>query len=377
MTESAVARQRVVLIHSSDELYGADRILLHVATALTERLDVDVEVWLPNDVEHGPFPLCVELDKLGIAWEHRSLPIMRRAYMSPSGLPRLGRVAWSLWRALRKTPPDLVYLSSSACLIGAPVARLAGVSRRVVHVQERWEGRTATLLRTLARFTTARLSISQYVDGATGLTDPPAVVVVNCVDDARERATPDAVESVEPLRFLIASRWNGWKGHRTLLEAWEKAGSPGVLSVLGGPPAVGESVDVRAIVESDLSDPESVRIIGEVHDIAPYLAAADVLVLPSDTPEPFGLVVIEAFSMEVPVVASRGGGPLEIIEDGKTGWFFEPADAENLSSVLNSLERESVERAGREARGAFESRFAPERYHEHVAQVIGDELARI
>ena len=45
-------------------------------------------------------------------------------------------------------------------------------------------------------------------------------------------------------------------------------------------------------------------MVGEVADIAPHLAAADVLVLPSDEPEPFGLVVIEAFSLSRPVVAS-------------------------------------------------------------------------
>jgi len=369
------ARPRLVLIHSSDELYGADRMLIHVATALQERLDVDVEVWLPNDVEHGPFPLCEELTANSISWQHKALPIMRRAYVRPLGLIKLARVAASHWRELRRVRPDLVYLSSSACLVSAPVARGARVPRRMLHVQERWLGKTAKILAALARSTTARLSISNYVDAATGLDDPPAVVVVNCVDDARLRAEPRRVEADAPLRFLIASRWNDWKGHTTLVNAWELAGCPGELTVLGGPPPMGVGVDVEALVDETVTRPESVNIVGEVHDIAPYLAESDVLVLPSDSPEPFGLVAIEAFSMGLPVIASRAGGPLEIVDPDRTGWFYNLADAADLASVLSRLDRATVEAAGRAARVAFDEQFSPDRYHEHVAQLIGEHLA--
>ena len=65
--------------------------------------------------------------------------------------------------------------------------------------------------------------------------------------------------------------------------------------MLGGPPPVGEAVDVRTIV-AQMAEPGSVQIVGQVPSIEPYLATADVVLMPSAEPEPFGLVATEAFA---------------------------------------------------------------------------------
>jgi glycosyltransferase involved in cell wall biosynthesis len=70
----------------------------------------------------------------------------------------------------------------------------------------------------------------------------------------------------------------------------------------------------------------------------------DVLVVPSLWAEPFGLVVLEAYSFGVPVIASRVGGIVDIVEPGVTGWLFEPGDSAALSAILEDLIR-----AGRRA----------------------------
>ena len=43
--------------------------------------------------------------------------------------------------------------------------------------------------------------------------------------------------------------------------------------------------------------------------------------------EPFGFVALEAMLLGAPLVVSRTGGLSGIVEDGPTGWFFEPGDA--------------------------------------------------
>ena len=58
-------------------------------------------------------------------------------------------------------------------------------------------------------------------------------------------------------------------------------------------------------------------------DVPSFLAALDVYVHPSILPEPFGLVVIEAMAASKPVVATAHGGPLEMIEDGVSGYLVE------------------------------------------------------
>lgn len=370
----APGRPRIVVVHSSDELYGADRILLQVLAALDEHVDADVEVWLPDDVGHGPFPLCETLTTHGYRWRHGPVPVLRQAYRSPFGLLRLARSSWWVGRELRAARPDLVHLSSSACLLVAPVARLAGVARRSVHVQERWTGSAGRVLRLLARATTLRIAISEYVVAATRLGDPAPVVIPNCVDDAAERVEDEPGRGDTGLRVVVASRWNRWKGHRTLLRAWALAERPGHLVVLGGPPIVGEGVDVAALVDELVGRTDTIDIVGEVSDVAPYLAAADVLVLPSDEPEPFGLVTIEAFSLGRPVVASRAGGPLEIIDHGRTGWLFEPGDAAELATLLSEITPAMAAEAGVAARAVYDERFDPGQYRRRIADVIANHL---
>ena len=121
-----------------------------------------------------------------------------------------------------------------------------------------------------------------------------------------------------PLRFLVASRWNAWKGHRTLLEAWDTDVFAGVLVIAGSAPTVGEGVDVPRIV-AGLKRPESVEIVGQIDSIFDVLDDVDALIVPSDKPEPFGLVAIEAFSRGRAVIGSAAGGLLEIVDDGVAG----------------------------------------------------------
>lgn len=66
-------------------------------------------------------------------------------------------------------------------------------------------------------------------------------------------------------------------------------------------------------------------------EISSWYRLADVLVVPSNSREAFGLVNVEAMAVGVPVVATRAGGMKEIIEHGKTGYLI---DAPLLSNEL-------------------------------------------
>jgi glycosyltransferase involved in cell wall biosynthesis len=87
----------------------------------------------------------------------------------------------------------------------------------------------------------------------------------------------------------------------------------------------------------ELGCESSVVFTGWLADPRPMLAQMDVCLCPSLEPEPFGLVVLEAMILGVPVIASRHGGPLDIIEEGRDGLFFAPGDAEELAAHIVSL----------------------------------------
>ncbi|MBJ6369812.1 glycosyltransferase family 4 protein [Snuella sedimenti] len=82
-----------------------------------------------------------------------------------------------------------------------------------------------------------------------------------------------------------------------------------------------------------------INFVGFQKDIINMLSRIDVLIHPA-IDEPFGRVVIEAMSMEIPVVAYNSGGIKEIVIDEETGYLVPPFAYEKLalqtSKLLNS-----------------------------------------
>lgn len=79
---------------------------------------------------------------------------------------------------------------------------------------------------------------------------------------------------------------------------------------------------------------------------------ADVFIFPSVWEEPFGLPPLEAMSVEVPVVATRSGGIVETVENGRTGILVERnnecALAEAILRILSDEDlRQSMGKSGR------------------------------
>jgi glycosyltransferase involved in cell wall biosynthesis len=86
-------------------------------------------------------------------------------------------------------------------------------------------------------------------------------------------------------------------------------------------------------------------------EIDAYYAASDIFVLPSMFQETFGLVLLEAFSAGLPVVAFRSGGIPELVEDRQNGIIVAQGDEEGLYQSMRELmlDRELRERLGRAA----------------------------
>lgn len=83
-----------------------------------------------------------------------------------------------------------------------------------------------------------------------------------------------------------------------------------------------------------------------------YYQEADAFIFPSVWDEPFGMPPVEAMSFGVPVVATRSGGIVETVEDGKTGLLTEPGDSDALAGAIlrlldNDNLRKTMGQAGR------------------------------
>ncbi len=112
-----------------------------------------------------------------------------------------------------------------------------------------------------------------------------------------------------------------------------------------------------------LSDLEYSEVIRE-------MKKSNILVLPS-TREGFGMVLAEANACNIPVVAYKSGGVVEVIEDGKNGFLVEPRNVDELSKKIRLLlENENIARKmGEEGRKKVEKYFDWEKIVEEIIKI--------
>jgi glycosyltransferase involved in cell wall biosynthesis len=70
--------------------------------------------------------------------------------------------------------------------------------------------------------------------------------------------------------------------------------------------------------------------------LAQAYASADVFIFPSQS-ETLGLVALESMAAGTPVIGARAGGITELLEDGKTGYFFTPGSIKDLREKAGLL----------------------------------------
>lgn len=121
---------------------------------------------------------------------------------------------------------------------------------------------------------------------------------------------------------------------------------------------------------------EAVRFLGHRDDVPRLLAAADLLVLPSDY-EGLPNVVLEAMSMSKPVVATSAPGTTEVVADGVTGVLVPRRSPTELARAIRSLVDDPAlgRRLGEAGRARVEAEFRAEMMVDRFASLY-EELAR-
>jgi glycosyltransferase involved in cell wall biosynthesis len=267
---------------------------------------------------------------------------------------------------------DVVHTNSLHSLHGWAAARLAG-RPHVWHAREIVVQSSIAMRveRALAR-SFARVVVASSDAIAAQLHPGNVRVLLDGVDAhefapqraGRFRVAAGIREDVPLCGF--AGRLDTWKGLDVLLDAFPavRARVPAAELLIAGATVAGKE-DYAGGLRARAEATPGVRWLGHRDDIADVFADLDVFVLPSSSPEPFGLVLVEALASGVPAVATDAGGPREIAaRAGGAVRLVPPGRAAPLAAaigdVLLSAESPARSTATRRARPSLWRIAAPD-----------------
>jgi glycosyltransferase involved in cell wall biosynthesis len=294
------------------------------------------------------------------------VPVYRLPAPGPKPLAALSYV-FSALRLIGKLRPQIVHAHEmlSPATIALLSKRLYG-SRVIVKVL--CGGETGDVykiknrplgnlrLRYLREQVDAFITISQEIDQELeqiGVPKAKRRAIPNGVDtqhftpvsaDEKRRIRLEFGLDPDSLLVLYSGRLHPYKRVDLLLEAWRGvfARYPAARLLILGSGSEEAALRRKA--------PAGVHFVGEVRDVAPYLQAADLYVMPSAR-EGLSNSVLEALSSGLPVVATTSGGTPDVIRHLQEGYLIPPNDGDALQQAMLDMLADDALRSRLAAQG--------------------------
>jgi glycosyltransferase involved in cell wall biosynthesis len=381
----------VLYVSHTAEISGGERSLL----GLLDALPASVQPHLAAPA--GPLQLAAQrlgVPVTGITGTAGSLRL--HPLHTPRAIAEIELAALQVHRAARRTQAAILHANSIRAGIElglSPAPRTADGRRaaRIVHVRDCLPAGflTSATMRLIGATASTVVANSRYTARSVQAAAPGARVEVvhNAVDLARfdptridRRAARAGLELPERQLLLgVVAQLSPWKGQDTAIEALARLRADGIdaqLLLIGSAKFVARATryDNEAYlrrlhaIAAAAGVGDRVSFLGEREDVPELIRALDILLLPS-WEEPFGRALVEAMALEVPVIATSVGGPVEILEDGREGLLRPPRDAHAWAQAIAGLARDAEARArmGRAGRERVEQSFT---IASHVAAML-------
>ena len=329
--------------------------------------------------------------------QYRRVPVVKRPYFA-STWSNLG-YALEIANDLKRQQCQIVHIQN--CSQFVPIIRAFNPKIKIVlHMHNDWLTQLdhAVVERRL-RQVNLFIGCSEYITNKLKISFPKFAsrchTIHNGVDDKHFDSSKNHTKNnkCDAKRLLFVGRVSPEKGVDVLLDAFNKVvgcypeaqlkivGSQSLASIES---AIAMSDDSQSDLASfysgtyfshlqeklSSSAANQVTFTGNVLNLKllSHYQNADVFILPSVWDEPFGMTLIEAMAVGVPVVATQVGGVKEIVKEGKTGLLVERGDASALAeAILHLLSDEDLRKAmGQAGRQRVVELFSWERIVENL-----------
>lgn len=167
--------------------------------------------------------------------------------------------------------------------------------------------------------------------------------------------------------FLFFGRFSVEKGILTLIDAYKRADTKTPLILVGGGP---EDARIRAFVKDNTLD-SKVTFAGYVYGdkMVDLLDNAKAVIVPSVWYENCPYSILEAMARSRIIIASRIAGLPELVDDGKTGFLFEPHNSDDLADKIKIIDRLGEEEFSNMCLSTYDKAkdlFDPEAYYQKI-----------
>lgn len=371
---------KLLMTHSSSDLYGSGKIFLKTALYLKE------QGYQPYVVLSSDGAMVPALREAGIEVHFIRLGILRRKYFSLPGVFNRAYVmlqaGLKMSRLIKKNQIDLIYTQSSGAIVSALVKILTG-KPHIWHVLEitlkpRFLVKFTGFL--LQRYSNILMVASQEVADHWKKYAPKADirVIYNGVDAATLKHVngPKEDRSGEKMTIGMIGRVHFWKGQDYFLDIAAELlkTNDNLKFIMAGDAFPGyeylyDEIEAR---KKKHKIEEHVIDLGYVDDPRKFFDQIDIFVLPSIQPDPFPTTLLEAMVLEKPTIGTNHGGAKEMILDGQTGYLIPWDDpftsAQKIQTLIDSPElRKSFGVSGSERVRAL---FTEENYNKGVLGLV-------
>lgn len=360
--EKSINRFRVLFMQSQT-YYGADSRIHGLLMQTLDRSRIQIYTALNYGNNHQKSPAAIEVEKIpdvhirrtnfGTTTYDRPKKVIIQDVIQ-QGVPTLLSLG-SLPAYIRKNNIDIIHCTEKPrdAYYGFLAARLSGV-KCLIHLHVKAENWINPKVQWAMRNADGLVGVSQFVaDSIIEMGFPPekTFYVHNNIDLTLWDPEADGSQVRKEFQIgpevpvlLIVSRLYSWKGHTELIKALAKVKlkvPEFKLLVVGEddprahPGGGSYSEELTSLVNS-LGLENQVIFAGYRTDIPQLMAACDIYAMPSFE-EPFGMVYLEAMSMQKPVIALDNGGSREIAMHGVTGLLSEPNDIDQLAQNICTL----------------------------------------
>ena len=376
--------KKILLLHSSNDMYGASRIVLQVIDILI-KAKYEVFVILPYE---GVLNKIIT-DK-GASCSVYNLGVFRKKYMNLKGLYnrflKIKKAKNHIANYIDKQRIDLLYTSTSVIISGGLAAKKSGIPS-ISHIHEiptsnklyeifsglflRYFSKTVIVVsNSVAKHWQPYLKRNQLFKVYNGIIFPFTNASFNTKSKTVQNITVTSIARLIP-----------YKGHKYFIEVAKeliKLNYQYQFLIVGDTFSGYESYEEELkilVSENDLH--QNIHFLGYRSDVQAILAKTDLFFHPSIAPDPLPTVLFEAIKMKVPLVATKLGGAVEILDNGNCGLLVPHNNEIIAADLINDyFENEKLKRLNIEKAIEHSNKhFSPKQFNKNILEIFKITLA--